>query len=241
MERSDAITESLNCANHKIHNTVKECNKKSEGMKIALEKAKRLVKHFKKSTVAANNIKAACAKTDHVSLKMMPAMKVRWNSVHDSVERLLNHEECVCYMDRHDQLQNVSQHIPDRNEWKLLGSMVEVLKPVKSVTKVFESESKPTINKVVENIFDLVEILKEEAVLDSNPAVTKTYAKSLEKYLIKRFPQFGLKDDAVALGNLLDPGLKGVHLKLNNSFEKVTKLAVKRIFDYEQELPESDS
>ena len=55
----------LDCTNYKLQNAVKDTMKDTECMKATMEKAKRIMKHIRKSTLANNNLKKACARTGH--------------------------------------------------------------------------------------------------------------------------------------------------------------------------------
>ena len=63
-------------------------------------------------------------------------------------------------MDRENQLDKISEEVPNRNHWKTLKGCVKVLGPVKTSTKIFETEESPTINKVGEVLYDFQEGLK---------------------------------------------------------------------------------
>ena len=63
---------------------------------------------------------------------------------------------------------------------------MEVLKPVKIATKVLESETEPTINRVAEILFDLDEGLKKINEDNSKPIITRAFADNLKQSLQSR-------------------------------------------------------
>ena len=56
---------------------------------------------------------------------------------------------------------------------------MKVLKPLKTATKLLESESEPTINRLAEIVFDEEERLKEFIRSDVSDVVSKDFAKIL--------------------------------------------------------------
>ena len=90
---------------------------------------------------------------------------------------------------------------------------MKVLKPLKTATKLLESESEPTINRLAEIAFDEEERLKEFIRSDVSDVVSEDFAKILLADLRERFPNHGIDCLASCYGNFLDPRLKGIHLE----------------------------
>ena len=213
LKEADIINEELGCANHTAQNAIKDTMKETEGMKVTLTKSKRLVKHFRKSSLATNRLKTACAKTGHKYKKIKTCIEIRWNSEYDCLERMLYHQECIEEMDRNKQLEKVSDSVLSRAEWRLVEAAVDILKPVKITTKILESEMEPTMNRLAECLFEMDEMLKEKIKDVGTPKKSKDFAKNLQKNLKARFPNYGLCDSVVAYANFLDPHLKGIHVE----------------------------
>ena len=87
-----------------------------------------------------------------------------------------------------------------RNAWKIwigkdswikflrvLEAVVKILRPVKIATKVLESETEPTINRLAEDIFDMEEHLKDAVDDESVSTKSKHFAKNLRMSLKRRF------------------------------------------------------
>ena len=150
LKESKVVEMDLDCTLHKIQNVIKATNKDTDGVKKTMTKARKLIKFIKKSNLAANKLKLACARTGHQYKKLKTCTEIRWNSEHDAFEMLLYHQECLEHMDRNSDLDSVSEYVFNRDEWRQLQAAVEILKPVKVVTKVLVTETEPSINRVAE-------------------------------------------------------------------------------------------
>ena len=173
---------------------MKEAIKNTKGFTDTESKVSKLVSHFKKSALATNRLKAACAQNGYSYKKLKTSIKIRWNSEYDSFERLLYHKDCIERMDNLRQLENVSDDVLNRNDWRCVETIMEVLKPVKIATKVLESETEPTINRVAEILFDLDEGLKKINEDNSKPIITRAFADNLKQSLQRKFPKYGLEE-----------------------------------------------
>ena len=182
---------------------MKDAFKETNGVKKIESKAKRLSKFLRRSNLAKNYMIAACEKTGHKFTRMKSCIDIRWNSEYDCFE-------CIELMDRKRQLDEVSHAIPTRQEWRVLEGIIKILKPVKIVTKVFESQTNPTINRVAEEIFNLEEQLKEMINDEEEHSNVKAFAKNLRRSIQRRFPDYALGEKIVGFGNFLDPRLKGI-------------------------------
>ena len=177
---------------HKIQNCIKDANQEANGVKKAMSKAKRLIKFIRKSTLATQRLKKACASTNHRCLKLKTCLEIRWNSEYDAFERLLYHQPCMDEMDRNRHLDKVSSSILNRTEWRILEGLIDVLKPVKELTILLQVQSSPTINRLGEGIFNIVEGLKNFIDNQDNSKEARSYAKKLHASFKKRFPNYGL-------------------------------------------------
>ena len=235
LKEAKVIDVELGCTLHKMQNAIKDTNKETKGVKKAAGKAKKLVKFLRKSRVANNQLKKACSKAGHAYKKLKTCTDIRWNSEYDSFERLLYHQECIEELDRSRHLDKVSSSVLNREEWRQLAAVVDILKPVKISTKILEAELEPTINRVTECLYELDEGLKEKINSDETPRNAKAYAKNLKKNLRNRFPAFGLHERLFGYGNFLDPHLKGIHLEHESLMDPVTESVEKMISKYDVE------
>ena len=213
LKQGGVIDEELGCALHKLQNAIKDANKSTQGVKRTMTKAKKIIKFIRKSNLAANRLKKACSKTGHKCKKLKKYMEIRWNAEFDALDMLKYHQECLEEMDRTRDLDKVSNYVLNRDDWRRLEALLDILKPVKVLTKILETQADPSINRLSEGLYNLDEGLKAESENLMKPPVTRAYAKNLRRHLKERFPSYGLKQKVVLLGNFLDPHLKGVHIE----------------------------
>ena len=237
------VDQEFGCAIHKLQNCIKKAFTETESADKVMKKAKKLSKHIRKSTLADNRLKKACKKTGHKYLRMKSCVEVRWNAQAECLERLLYHRECLDEMDRQGELDNASASVLSRKQWRLLEELMKVLKPLKTATKLLESESEPTINRLAEIVFDEEERLKEFIRSEVSDDVTKHFARNLLADLRQRFPNHGLDCLASCYGNFLDPRLKGIHLEeigeLHDYVEGITRNI--STYDVEKEGQDDES
>ena len=131
------------------------------------------------------------------------------------VTRLLEHRACIQAMET----DLAVPHMPiiEVSQWRILKQLRDILTPMETVTKVWESETEPTMDKVGVEVYNLKivweEMLKreEDGYYQSNlldePAVL-CFLRSLLANLERRFPQLGMDTDLAAWGNILNPRFK---------------------------------
>ena len=217
----------MGCALHKIQNAIKDANKATIGVSKTMTKAKKIIKFVRKSNLASNRLKKACSKAGHKCMKLKKCVDIRWNSEYTAFERLLYHQECFDIMDRNQELERVSRYILNRDDWRILKALVDILEPVKVLTTILEAQLKPSINRITEGLFDIDEGLKVKMEDPAKPAVSRSYARNFKNHLKVRFPKFGLDTKVVLLANFIDPRLRGIHIE-QEGLMVAAKAAVKR-------------
>ena len=95
----------------------------------------------------------------------------------------------------------------------------KVLEECKITTKLWEGEKAPTINLVIDRLYNMMEKLREFVSTPSNSGSGIMFAKELIKQLEIRFPEYGSRVELNCHANYLDPSLKGLHLKLLKKLE----------------------
>ena len=236
LKENGVVDLEMDCTIHKLQNAVKDTNKETKGIAKAVLKSKKLIKFFRKSPLASNRLKKACEKAGHKHKKILKWVDIRWNTMHDGLKRLLYHQECIEEMDRNRHLDKVAQHIPNREEWRQLEAAVEILEPVKTATKVLESETKPTLNRLAECLYDIKEGLKTKSEDVDTPRYAKAYAKNLRKNIETRFPHNCLDESVVSYANFLDPHLKGIHVELEKFMVETKEKVKSTIAEYSIEV-----
>ena len=218
--RIDDVSSS-NCCNHQLQLVIEDSNKDNlnEGIKRSVETGARLSKFAHKSGPFHMKMKKYCKKHGHNFTRLKSISKVRWNSTYSMIKRLLEHKVCIQDMEE----ENAVEEMPtvEMAEWRMLKVVQEVLAPFEDVTKVWESETEPTMSRVGEQIFILSKKLEasiekerdrfsRSAELLEGPALR--YTQSLLHHLQRRFPECGMSSDLPAFGSILNPRLKGIVL-----------------------------
>ena len=124
-----------------------------------------------------------------------------------------------------------------KNEWKLLEGAVKLLEQFRETTKLWQYESIPTINMVVDRVYCMEEELTEFISDRKNDKFGITFAKELKKNLEKRFPNHGLDSFDRRVGNYLDPHLKGIHLRKFKVIDSTKDEVERAVKDDQDEIP----
>ncbi|KAI1695796.1 zinc finger BED domain-containing protein 1 [Ditylenchus destructor] len=125
--------ESADCAAHLLNLVVKEGLKHPPVQKL-LEKCRKIVTHFKQSNLAKSAFKEIQIEEDlpeHVLLQDMP---IRWNSAYFMCHRLIEQKTTVSQYAY--QKERYDLNLTD-TEWKCLSELVELLKPLEELTRLF--------------------------------------------------------------------------------------------------------
>ena len=209
---------SFSCANHKLQLAVHDGDEADEKLKKAVQSAKDLVTHAHHSGPFHKTLKKFCKRTrrtnpSHSFTKLFQDVKTRWNSTYDMIDRCLDHQSCLQDMELH----GAAPRMPtiEVGDWRVLRLIHEILAPFKRVTKIWESETEPTMSTVGEEIFNLkseLEVIVDREEYEANEggadSIAVKYARSLTSAVDRRFPKLGMDSDLPAWGNLLNPWLK---------------------------------
>ena len=205
---------SFSCGIHKLMLVGDDAEKASSVMGEAVKAGAALVNHARHSNPFHRKLKKYCQRTGHTYTKLVTHCKTRWNSKNDMIQRLLYHRRCLQDMEYEDA--DPGMPAIEISQWKLLEQMKTITDPMKTVTKVWESETEPTMPKFGSELFNLKkkfeELIKKEeehlSVEQVSNSPTLTFLKSLHFNLERRFPSLGLDTDLGAWGHLLNPSYK---------------------------------
>ena len=112
------------------------------------------------------------------------------------------------------------------NDWKLVESVASLLKLFCETVQVFESESKPTMHRVIERIFTLNENLGSFIIKNQSNKAAVQFAKELKYNLRSRYPSHASENKIRRVANYLAPQYKGIHLHETKKIEE-TKIDIK--------------
>ena len=162
------------------------------------------------------------------------------------MEGVLYHEECLVRLDRRGLLVvntegTKKKLIPSFSNFSMIKAGCKILKHCQTTTKVFEQEKVPTIPLLVERLFTMDKELEdiEEATEESDPKAAE-FVQVLRQELERRFPAFGTTNLLNAIGNYLNPSVKGCHLELLNKMEEVKEKMEELLCEWKPEEEEME-
>ena len=126
-----------------------------------LDKSKILSRLTHQSGPALRHLRAACSRLKVKFRKLKNPNETRWNSQHDCMKSTLRLKEPLDLLFAEDPDGLWSAKQITLAEWKLMQGAVEVLEEVEVVTKAWEVEVSPTMNGVLEQIYNLTTKLQE--------------------------------------------------------------------------------
>ena len=227
----------LNCCNHQLQLAINDAKdpKKVPGNQDfhdAVDAATKLSNFARKSPYFHKVMKRKklCKASKHTFTKLKSYSKVRWNSTYQMIKAVVKHQVCITTMEA----ENLCPSMPSVEvaQWRLLKTLCEVLEPCEHTTKVWESETEPTMSRVAEEVYNLSEKLKKGVgadqrgwMLNSNAEKDPVlrFSEELLKRVEVRFPSYGLEEDLIAWGHLLNPKFKGILLKKTGLFESTIR------------------
>ena len=199
------------CNIHTLQLGVIDTFKNVVGMKAVLDKCKAVAKFCHQSTCAMEQLRAAAKRKDVPFRKPQNPGKTRWDSQHDTMKSIFHLKPAL------EDLETTEVDWEDKalskSDWKLLEGAIRLLESFRDTTKIWQFESIPTVNLVVDRVFCMEEELKDFISDGRNDKFGITFAKELKKNLEKRFPNHGLQVFERRAANYLDPHFKGIHLK----------------------------
>ena len=152
------------CDNHTLQLGVVDSFKSNiYGAKTAevLDKSKILSRLTHQSGPALRHLRDACSRLKVKFRKLKNPNETRWNSQYDCMKSTLRLKEPLDLLFAEDPDGLWSAKQITLAEWKLMQGAVEVLEEVEVVTKAWEVEVSPTMNGVLEQIYNLTTKLQE--------------------------------------------------------------------------------
>ena len=137
--------------------TMQAATIKTKKVSHVLTKCQKLVVKLRKSPKYSNMLKEVCLENELKFLKPVAANVMWWNSVFMSLKSLLPLKpalECLALEDRVSDL-DWSALTLDPTEWKIVEATIAVLKMPQAITKLWEADTKPTLNLVIKEIYKL--------------------------------------------------------------------------------------
>ncbi|CAM4502813.1 unnamed protein product [Leuciscus chuanchicus] len=202
------------------------------GVSRLLGKVKKVVTFFHRSTTANQ---ALAVKQEMLNLpkhKLINDVITRWNTSHDMLSRYVEQQPAIYSALTMDK--NLRSHVTaiamlTDGEQKMAEQLIEVLKPLKTVTTLMSSETTPTISMIL----PLKEmILKSMVPGDEDSTVIKEAKEAIAHDLDRRYTNPDLQK-YLQKATALDPRFKSQPSLDESSLDRLYKDLATEILEYE--------
>ncbi|XP_066587634.1 E3 SUMO-protein ligase ZBED1-like [Prorops nasuta] len=185
----------------------------SNNIHVIVKKVKSIVCHFKKSIIAADELRKV------TELKLIQSVETRWNSTYEMLSRFIELSDKIgCILLQYP----TAPAMINATELHIVKEFVVLLKPFQEATRIISGENYLTASKVI----PIVNTLKV-ALIEAVPE-TET-GKQMKELLLEEFNSrfYDIEDTMIlALSTILDPRFKTVHFNSNsacsNSVNKIS-------------------
>ncbi|XP_062511236.1 E3 SUMO-protein ligase ZBED1-like [Corticium candelabrum] len=219
----------LGCFGHTINLCVK-AGLKQQQIQVALARCSRLVKFFRKSTVAANLLTKKQAALESPVHKLVKDVETRWNSTYDMVQRIIEQQGPVCAtlveLKRLDLL-------PKEEDFTLLEQLVNVLKPFRDVTIQVQGEQYVTISIIRPLLHHLTENVLQLQETDSS--VIKNMKRNMVSNLGSRYQSLSISN-LLDCACFLDPRFKSLPFMSEDNRKKLHTFVLEEAIDHYESL-----
>ena len=169
--------------------------------------AKKLVGHFKHSSLAMGTLKEKQKTLNIPEHTLIQSVATRWNSTYFMLERLLKQRWAI-YGVLHDETVSKPDHkrldLKDE-EWELASQLIVVLKPLQVATTALCEEHNVSVSLVYPVVYGLLK--KHLAPASDDRTAVKVFKKTVASELKRRFDPDSeeIAEDPPVLASALDP------------------------------------
>ena len=219
----------LGCFGHTINLCVK-AGLKQQQIQVALARCSRLVKFFRKSTVAANLLTKKQAALESPVHKLVKDVETRWNSTYDMVQRIIEQQGPVCAT-----LVELKRLylLPKEEDFTLLEQLVNVLKPFRDVTIQVQGEQYVTISIIRPLLHHLTENVLQLQETDSS--VIKNMKRDMVSNLGSRYQSLSISN-LLDCACFLDPRFKSLPFMSEDNRKKLHTFVLEEAIDHYESL-----
>jgi len=176
-----------------------------------LDKCREIARKVRKSSQSKTQLQDACTSLGMQFIWPNIPNATRWNSTAKNLADILRLKPALQYIDSHDDSGMWSSLSLSAAEWKAAKCLGDILEIPKKVTKLWESETKPTLHLVVKELYNMVSEL-ENFTTEGNEYFIQEFALELIQNVNQRFPNFGTNHMIANIAHYLDPLCRGVVL-----------------------------
>lgn len=204
----------LPCFAHTLNLVYKDtCNQLE--FKELMDKCKQIVRYFKHSTLASDQLKAAQKSLNKPELKLLQEIETRWNSLFYMIERLRKVRDEVTLV-----INQNSRAPPNLSaeEYTLLEEVEKILDPLEACTTAISGESYPTISLIIPLIKGLsLEIAKVER--ENLSDFSKNFIQLMKESINRRLKPYEIRTPCM-IATILNPHFKKMGFKTENDSER---------------------
>lgn len=233
--------ESLWCVCHTLALVITDLFKMIVGghtqIKEVLEKCQKVAVFIHRSENNEVTLKKACEDTETPYHVPVLAIKTRWNSSYDNVESNLKLEKPLRQLSDSDtsSKQVWRKKVLSPLEYEAAKGMNKALRALKVATKIFESDTEPTVHKVIPELFEISDQLER---LTKEGGLVSEMADLLQSSFVERFPECLVRVKLYAVAHFLDPANKGCVLEVyRDAYEEARQELLKMLKLYDKTPP----
>ncbi|XP_076283019.1 zinc finger BED domain-containing protein 4-like [Lasioglossum baleicum] len=196
--------ERIPCFAHTLQLTIKDAMKPCTGLASLLQKCRRIVGHFHRSSTANEKLKMeqTVQYPERTPLKLIIDCQTRWNSQFDMINRLINVRRALHHV-------LCEPDMPDlftAREWTEMEKYSTYLKLFKEATEMMSVQDTPTLPSYIPTVHAIRDRLTKIQENDSDSEVAKL-KRNLITELDARF-SFATNMECLVASMLLDPRIK---------------------------------
>ena len=223
IQQSQYLTE-YNCDIHTLELCIKYSFRDTPGMLDVLRASKQVAKFVNKSSKAQTQLKDTCKKYKIKFKKPVNPPNTRWSGYHKNLTSILYLKQPLMYL--FSENSDWDDYSLSSDDWKLVESATNLLKFFCDTVNIWQSESTPTLNTVIERVFTMNEEITKYIKNNKRNKIAVKFAEKLLHHLKLRFPNSGTDNKFRCVANYLSPNYRGIHLHQNNKYDD-TKADIK--------------
>jgi len=179
--------QSVRCSAHTLQLVVHSTLRENTAAQSALASARKIVEHFRRSSVANGALTQQQEQMNLKSLDLIQDVPTRWSSTFNMCKRILElrlplsmvlTNQAIIDKQKRQQLELRSE------EWTVLETMCELLEPFAALTKYLEAETYLSISAVQPLVRGIIEALNVKA---DDRDYAKSFKDTAVKALLERF------------------------------------------------------
>lgn len=228
----------IRCFAHTLQLSVKAGLKIKE-ISSAAAAARKLVGHFKRSSLASNELKSRQRQLDLPEHSLLQDVPTRWNATYIMFERLIEQRLAIFAVLHNNTITSPSDarilELPDQ-VWKVIEDLVPVLKPLQVATTTISGTSFPTLSMVYPIVIGLLK--NHLNVQGEDSTVLVKFKEAVTKDLSSRFPKsdHDLATHHAVLTCALDPRYKSLKF-MTDEQRNLVKSSIEKFDTQTEQVP----